>query len=95
MNPSASLVDAKLAGAALLDNYVWRTYPPSNTEGAFVIRPEPGPKYSGLNCTTSECDWSEASYATLKSLIENLDLLVRDRALQQIAVLGKPPFVAH
>jgi uncharacterized protein YjbI with pentapeptide repeats len=91
----ASLVDAQLAGAALLDNYVWRTYPPSNTEGAFVIKPEPGPKYSGLNCTTSECDWSEESYATLKSLIENLDLLVRDRALQQIAVLGKPPFVAH
>jgi uncharacterized protein YjbI with pentapeptide repeats len=91
----ASLVDAQLAGAALLDNYVWRTYPPSNKEGAFVIKPEPGPKYSGLNCTTSECDWSEESYATLKSLIENLDLLVRDRALQQIAVLGKPPFVAH
>ena len=26
--------------------------------------------------------------------IENLDPFVRDRALQQIAVLGKPPFVA-
>jgi uncharacterized protein YjbI with pentapeptide repeats len=91
----ASLLDAQLAGAALLDNYVWRTDPPSNTEGAFVIKPEPGPKYSGLTCTTSECDWSEESYGTAISLIEELDLLVRDRALQQIAVLGKPPFVAH
>ena len=90
----ANLYEAQLQGATFLYNIVWRTYPPSNAEGAYVVGPEPGPKNSWVNCTTSECDWSEASYTTLKSLIENLDPFVRVRALQLIAVLGKPPFVA-
>lgn len=92
----AFLYDAQLQGALLFQDLVWRTYPPSNTEGAFVIRPEPAPKYSGLNCNTSRCDWSETSYATLKSLIYNIDYPLeseRARALHQIAVLGKPPFI--
>jgi uncharacterized protein YjbI with pentapeptide repeats len=94
----ASLDDAQLQGASLRDDYVWRTNPPSNTNGAFIDAPEPGPKYSGLDCPIDKepCDWSERSYATLRSLIETSVPLVdlRDQALQRIATLEKPPYVA-
>jgi hypothetical protein len=92
-----SLLDARLEGAYLKYGYVWRTNPPANTSGAFVDTPNSGPKYFGLNCRTSEgCDWSEASYATLKSLIENSVAAGgrRDQELQRIAPLEKPPYVA-
>jgi len=94
----ASLFHAQLQGASLRDDYVWRTNPPSNTNGAFIDAPEPGPKYSGLDCPIDKepCDWSERSYATLRSLIETSVPLVdlRDQALQRIATLEKPPYVA-
>jgi uncharacterized protein YjbI with pentapeptide repeats len=100
----AAVADARLEGASLRHTYVWRTNPPPNTNGAFVAAPEPGPKYSGLDCPRAECDWSEASYAALRSLIENSAPLVgrrdqalanrRDQALAQVATIGKPPYVA-
>jgi len=90
------LVDVRLDGASLRQNKVWRTYPPSNTNGALVAAPDPDPKYSGLDCPRSECDWSETSYAALKSLIEDSVSLVgrRYQLLGQIATLEKPPYVA-
>jgi hypothetical protein len=94
----ARLLDAQLKGAWLRHNFVWRTNPPSNTEGAFVAAPEPGPIYSGLGCLTGECDWKEASYAALKLLIEKSVPSGQgpsvDQVLQRIAGLEKPPFVA-
>jgi len=92
----ASLVDASLEGASLRHIDVWRTYPPSNTTGTFVDAPETGPKYSGLNCAAGECDWSEPSYAALKSLIENSVPAgpQRNQALRQIATLEEPPYGA-
>jgi class 3 adenylate cyclase/uncharacterized protein YjbI with pentapeptide repeats len=93
-----SLSYARLEGASLSQNFVWRTYPPSSASLAFVVEPEPGPKYSGLDCMTgTSCDWSEASYAALKSLIETSVPAgsQRDEALRRIAItLEKPPFVA-
>jgi len=83
-------------GTSLRGNYVWRTYPPSNMDGALVGAPEPAPKYSGLNCPNGACDWSETSYTALRSLIENSVPLAggqRDQALEQIAILEKPPYV--
>jgi uncharacterized protein YjbI with pentapeptide repeats len=96
-DPKVALhLDARLDGASLRHSYVWRTYPPSNTNGVFVDAPESRPKYTGLNCPSSECDWSEASYAALKSLIENSIPTVGGRAsaLPQTATLEKPPYVA-
>ena len=92
----AVLTDARLEGASLRQNKVWRTYPPSNTIGALVAAPDPDPKYSGLDCPRSECNWSETSYAALKSLIEDSVSLVgrRNQVLGQIATLEKPPYVA-
>ncbi len=91
-----TLVSAELQGARLRGSFVWRTYPPSDTRGAFIVAPEPGPKYSGLNCAINECEWSEASYAALKLLIESSVPAGPQRvvALKQIAVLGKPPDIA-
>jgi uncharacterized protein YjbI with pentapeptide repeats len=93
----ASLYDAQLQGASLVNNFVWRTYPPLNTNGALVNAPEPGPKYSGLDCPLGPpCEWSEKSYTALRSLIANSVPLegARDQALGQIAILEKPPYVA-
>jgi uncharacterized protein YjbI with pentapeptide repeats len=58
---------ARLDGASLRGTFVWRTYPPSNLHDALVVELRLGPKYSGLNCPIGECDWSETSYAALKS----------------------------
>jgi uncharacterized protein YjbI with pentapeptide repeats len=86
-------LDAQLDGASLRQTYVWRTYPPSTANRAFVNEPEPGPKYSGLDCPTGVCQWSEKSYAALKSLIEYS--APRDVGiLSHIAALEKPPYVA-
>jgi uncharacterized protein YjbI with pentapeptide repeats len=86
--------DAQLDGASLRRIYVWRTYPPATATGARIEAPETGPKYSGLNCP-AECDWSEASYAALKSLIEDSAPLIGtpNQALRQIATLEIPPYV--
>jgi uncharacterized protein YjbI with pentapeptide repeats len=91
----ATHLDARLDGASLRHSYVWRTFPPSNTNGVFVDAPESRPKYAGLNCPSGECDWSETSYAALKSLIENSIPTVGGRAsaLRQTATLEKPPYV--
>jgi uncharacterized protein YjbI with pentapeptide repeats len=88
--------DARLDGASLAHTYVWRTYPPANPNGAFVGNPEPRPKYLFLDCPAGECDWSEKSYAALKSLIEDSVPLSgqRNDALRQIATLEKPPNAA-
>jgi hypothetical protein len=64
------------------------------------VAPEPGPKYSGLDCDNDDkddpCKWSETSYAALKSVIENSVPAGprRDQKLRQIEVLEKPPYVA-
>jgi hypothetical protein len=101
----ASLDDAQLQGvslravrlqaASLSHVFVWRTNLSSNIKGALVDAPETGPKYRALDCPAGECDWSEKSYAALKSLIENSVPMGfgRDQALRQIATLEKPPFV--
>jgi uncharacterized protein YjbI with pentapeptide repeats len=86
--------DARLDGASLRHTYVWRTYPPANPNGAFVSAPDPGPKYIFLDCPAGECDWSEKSYAALKSLIED-SVGLRNEALQHIGTLEKPPYVAN
>ena len=90
----ASIFDARLDGASLRGTFVWRANPPSNIYSAFVSTPEPGPKYSGLNCPSGVCDWSESSYATLKSLIQ---ISARpggsDQALRLISRLKSPPYV--
>ena len=87
--------DARLDGASLAHTYVWRTYPPANPNGAFVRNPEPGPKYGLLDCPAGECEWSEKSYAALKSLIEDsVPFSARNEALRRIATLEKPPCIA-
>jgi hypothetical protein len=92
----AYLLNAHLEGARLMENFVWRTDPPLNANGTFVDNPQTGPKYSRLDCPTGTCDWSETSYAALKSLIENSLPVgpLREEALQRIATLEKPPYVA-
>jgi uncharacterized protein YjbI with pentapeptide repeats len=87
------LFDAELEEASLRNDYVWRTNPPSNASGAFVAAPEPGPKYSGLDCTAGECPWSEKSYAELKSLIESSVSLPgrRDQVLPRLTILEHQP----
>jgi hypothetical protein len=88
-------LDARLDGASLRQNKVWRTYPPSNTNGALVAAPDPDPKYFQYNCTAGKCEWSEASWTALRSLIENsVPVPKRNQALRQIAALEKPPDVA-
>ena len=87
--------DARLDGASLGHTYLWRTYPPANPSGAFVSAPETGPKYVFLDCPAGECDWSEKSYAALKSLIEDsVPPWERHEALRNIATLEKPPYIA-
>jgi uncharacterized protein YjbI with pentapeptide repeats len=93
----ANLNQAQLQEALLSHVFVWRTTLPPDVTGAFVDAPEPRPKYSGLDCPGSKpCDWSETSYAALKSLIENSVPAgdKRDQALQRIKVLEKPSYVA-
>ena len=103
----AWLFETQLQGASLRRTFVWRSDPRSaNTEDTFVDAPELGPKYFRLNCRrpdeekavtpADECDWSETSYAALKSLIENSVAfgVTRDRALQRIGKLEKPPYAA-
>jgi uncharacterized protein YjbI with pentapeptide repeats len=89
----ANLFGARLEGASLRNTFVWRTDPPSNTNGALVNAPEPGPKYSGLDCPLGPpCEWSKKSYEALKLLIESSS--ARDQALRQISILEKPPYRA-
>jgi hypothetical protein len=76
------------------DQVSWAT-PGAN--GAFIDAPEPGPKYSGLDCPLGEpCEWSGKSYTALRSLIENSVPLAgtRNQVLQEIAILEKPPYAA-
>jgi hypothetical protein len=93
-----SLSSTRLEGALLCSDYVWRTAPPSSALQAVVVQPEPEPIYSGLDCAVGKepCNWSEKSFAALKSLIENeVPVGQRDQALRQIArTLEKPPYVA-
>jgi uncharacterized protein YjbI with pentapeptide repeats len=93
----AALDSAHLQDALLRKNFLWRTNPPSNTNGAFVDTPVLGPKYTGLDCSFDKqpCKWTDTSYAALKSLIENSVPAgsQRDRALRQIATLEKRPYV--
>jgi hypothetical protein len=69
----ASILEAELQGASLRDAFVWRTRPPLKIylESAWIVGPEPKPKYSGLDCASGKtCDWSDQAYAALKTLIE-------------------------
>jgi uncharacterized protein YjbI with pentapeptide repeats len=94
----ANLDGAQLQGASLRGVFVWRTNPPLFTNGAFIDASEPRPKYWGLDCRLrfpEACDWTEASFAALKSVIESSVPagVMRDQALKGIAVLEKPPYV--
>jgi hypothetical protein len=54
-----------------------------------------GRNIGGSIALPGECDWSETSYAALKSLLENsLDESALVQALMRIATLEKPPYVA-
>lgn len=101
----ADLKDAQLQGAslngtqlqdALLSNvFVWKAKPPTaeNGAGALIDAIEPQPKYLGLDCDNLiACDWTDKSYAALKSLIEASVPrgLRRDKALERIEPLGSP-----
>jgi uncharacterized protein YjbI with pentapeptide repeats len=102
----AALATAQLQGALLSKNFVWRTdpnfvwrtEPPPNTSdgasAALIDAPNTEPKY-GLGCP-QPCNWTEASSAALKSLIENSVPAgpTREQALLRIAKLEKPPNVA-
>jgi uncharacterized protein YjbI with pentapeptide repeats len=101
-----SLAGAGFQNADLSNVYVWRAEPPSSTAaaGALVTSPNRWPRYQGLDCGPGAisdiadvdrvCDWSETSFAVLKSLIENNVPAgsLRDGALQRIASLKKPPY---
>jgi uncharacterized protein YjbI with pentapeptide repeats len=93
----ATLMHLRLDGALLSEIFVWRTVPFFNQAGAFVDAPQTEPKYSGLDCPVGKhCDWSETSFAALKSLIKNSVPAGPgyDQALRQIAELEKPPYAA-
>jgi hypothetical protein len=90
----ALLTLAQLQGASLDSVFVWRVRPPAadDAKSALVGDIEPGPKYQG-NCPSGECDWSDAHYAELKSMIERVQPgFARDQALKRIEPLGKRPY---
>jgi hypothetical protein len=92
----ASILDMELQGASLRDAFVWRTRPPLKIylESAWIVGPEPKPKYSGLDCAFGKtCDWSDQAYAALKTLIEALPARShRSFALEWIKQLGEKPY---
>ena len=94
----ADLTQAQLQGTWINHPFVWRTRAPDQqVNGPLVIVPEPGAKYFGRACPSSyadPCNWTETSYAALKSLIENSAPagLRRAEALARIAKLEKPPY---
>jgi uncharacterized protein YjbI with pentapeptide repeats len=91
----AYLLDAQLQGALLNDIFVWRTISPrrKDSEGALIERPIPEPKYFGLHCADTRCDWTEASYVAFKAHMESvLPDVSRVFALEQIERLGQKPF---
>ncbi len=90
---------AQLQGASLSHVYVWRAKPPAadDAKGALIERPETGPIYFGLDCpldAKTPCDWSAASFAALKSPIEQQVTgdRRRDEALKQTERIGKRPY---
>jgi uncharacterized protein YjbI with pentapeptide repeats len=97
----ASLENAQLQGASLRHAFLWRAKPPKseNATGALVEAPELEPKYFGLDCDaplSEGCDWSQKSYAALKSVIENrvpAGGFWRAQTLKRIATLENPPYV--
>jgi uncharacterized protein YjbI with pentapeptide repeats len=93
----ASLNDAQLQGASLTMVFVWRAEPSpgENATGAFVAIPETEPKYRRLNCEVlKSCEWTGASFAILKALIEDEVSAgrLRTEALARITKLEKPPY---
>jgi uncharacterized protein YjbI with pentapeptide repeats len=95
----AGLSNTGLDNASLRDVIVWRAAPPANDKlvaGALIAEPELGPKYYCSQPTPGRksCDWAEASYAALKSLIEHQvpEGRLREEALKRIEPLGKPPY---
>jgi len=94
----ANLDTAQLQGADLEGALVWRAKAPDKdaTKGVWG-NPDPGAKSLGLGCENGHswesCDWTPASFAALKKLIENEVPagLLREDALRRIAVLEKPP----
>jgi Pentapeptide repeats (8 copies) len=89
----ASILDMELQGASLRDAFVWRTRPPLKIylESAWIVGPEPKPKYSGLDCVSGKtCDWSDQAYAALKTLIEARP--AHSFALEWIKQLGEKPY---
>ena len=94
----ASLDRAQLQGASLSGVFVWRTKPPveANVKGALIKGFEAGPKYAGIDCPNGEapCDWSDASYAALKSLVAQQvpGGFPRLAALRQIKPLDRRSF---
>jgi Pentapeptide repeats (8 copies) len=92
----ASIGETEAQGASLRDVFVWRTTPPLKKylESAWIVGPEPKPKYSGLDCAVGKtCDWSDQAYAALKKLLEALPARsLRSFALEWIEQLGEKPY---
>jgi uncharacterized protein YjbI with pentapeptide repeats len=96
-----NLSGAQLQGASLTGTFVWRTDPPSNTNEIqiFVDAPAPGPARHLADCPMGRappCVWSEEAYEKLRSMIEQFPPPAGgpNLALQRIATLEKPPYVA-
>jgi hypothetical protein len=83
---------ARLEGASLRHAFVWRADSPTNTNGAFVDAPEPGPKYLGIDCPYTLCEWSETSFAALINSVPRWPDFAT--AVDPIETLGKKPFNA-
>jgi uncharacterized protein YjbI with pentapeptide repeats len=94
----ASLIKAQLQGALLIGTFVWRADASGlDTTDAYVDKAETGRKYRNLDCDRPDepCDWSAASYAALRRLIEDTvpagDMRyagdLRQQALNRIAIL--------
>ena len=95
----ANLSGAQLHSADMDGAFVWRATAP-RTNGAKNIwgQPEFGAKSRELGCINIDaiCDWSQASYTALRTLIEKEVPANHNRgaALNRIEVLEKPPDAA-
>ncbi|MGE3280587.1 MAG: pentapeptide repeat-containing protein [Alphaproteobacteria bacterium] len=94
----ASLIEAQLQGALLSGTVVWRADASGiDTTDTYVDKSETGRKYRNPNCDRPDepCDWSAASYAALRRLIEDTvpagDMRyagdLQQQALNRIAIL--------
>jgi uncharacterized protein YjbI with pentapeptide repeats len=92
----AELEDVHLQAADIDHAFVWRaTAPQQNAAKNVWGEPERGGRSRGLGCKNSweTCDWTQESYAALKTLIEREVPAgpYRDAALKRVSALEGPP----